>query len=88
LERLATYDEICSRARELGLELCPAEVGHTSDFSMKPRPSQNGSTFGMQPVMNSSGRAADGGHADPRTTKLYDRRGDDVSLDDVERISF
>jgi integrase/recombinase XerC len=28
------------------------------------------------------------GHADPRTTKLYDRRGDQVSLDDVERISF
>lgn len=28
------------------------------------------------------------GHSDPRTTKLYDRRGDHVSLDDVERISF
>jgi site-specific recombinase XerD len=28
------------------------------------------------------------GHSDPRTTKLYDRRGDQVSLDDVERISF
>jgi integrase len=28
------------------------------------------------------------GHADPRTTKLYDRRGDQVTLDDVERISF
>jgi integrase/recombinase XerD len=28
------------------------------------------------------------GHADPRTTKLCDRRGDQVSLDDVERISF
>lgn len=28
------------------------------------------------------------GHSDPRTTKLYDRRGDQVSLDDVERITF
>lgn len=28
------------------------------------------------------------GHSDPRTTKLYDRRGDQVSMDDVERISF
>ena len=28
------------------------------------------------------------GHSDPRTTKLYDRRGDHVSLDDVERIAF
>jgi hypothetical protein len=27
-------------------------------------------------------------NADPRTTKLYDRRGDQVSLDDLERISF
>ena len=26
------------------------------------------------------------GHSDPRTTKLYDRRSDEVSLDEVERI--
>jgi integrase len=25
-------------------------------------------------------------HSDPRTTKLYDRRRDEVSLDEVERI--
>ena len=28
------------------------------------------------------------GHSDPRTIKLYDRRGDQVPLHDVERISF
>ena len=28
------------------------------------------------------------GHADPRTTRLYDRTGDTVSLDEVERIVF
>jgi len=28
------------------------------------------------------------GHADPRTTKLYDHTGDTVSLDEVERIVF
>jgi len=28
------------------------------------------------------------GHADPRTTKLYDRSGDDVSLDEIERITI
>jgi len=28
------------------------------------------------------------GHADPRTTKLYDRSDDDVSLDEIERISI
>ena len=27
-------------------------------------------------------------HADTRTTRLYDRRAEDVSLDDVERISI
>jgi integrase/recombinase XerD len=26
------------------------------------------------------------GHSDPRTTKLYDRRQDEISLDEVERI--
>ena len=26
------------------------------------------------------------GHSNPKTTGLYDRRGDDVSLDEVERI--
>ncbi len=28
------------------------------------------------------------GHADPKTTKLYDRRGDRVSLDEIERIGI
>ena len=28
------------------------------------------------------------GHESARTTGLYNRRGDQVSLDDVERISF
>ncbi len=28
------------------------------------------------------------GHADPRTTKLYDRSSDTVSLDEIERIRF
>jgi len=26
------------------------------------------------------------GHESPRTTKLYDRTGDDIALDEVERI--
>ena len=28
------------------------------------------------------------GHESPRTTGLYDRRGDEISLDEVERISY
>lgn len=28
------------------------------------------------------------GHADSRTTKLYDRRQDEISLDEIERIAI
>ena len=28
------------------------------------------------------------GHADPRTTKLYDRTSNAVSLDEVEQVAF
>ena len=28
------------------------------------------------------------GHSDPRTTKLYDRRSDQLSLDEIEKISI
>jgi hypothetical protein len=27
-------------------------------------------------------------HASPRTTKLYDRRSDEISLDEVEKITI
>jgi hypothetical protein len=27
-------------------------------------------------------------HASPRTTKLYDRRGDAITLDEIERITI
>jgi hypothetical protein len=27
-------------------------------------------------------------HESPRTTKLYDRRGDEITLDEVERIGI
>lgn len=39
---------------------------------------QNGGT-----VENAQRIAA---HESPRTTKLYDRRNDDISLDEIERI--
>jgi hypothetical protein len=28
------------------------------------------------------------GHESPRTTKLYDRTGDEITLDEVERITI
>lgn len=27
-------------------------------------------------------------HSDPKTTRMYDRRGDEVSLDEVEKIGI
>jgi len=52
--------------------------------------------FMEQGVVHWSGLLSNGGsvekaqqmanHSDPRTTKLYDRRRDEVSLDEVERI--
>jgi len=27
-------------------------------------------------------------HSDPKTTRMYDRRGDDISLDEVEKIGI
>ena len=27
-------------------------------------------------------------HESPRTTKLYDRRGDEITLDEIERITI
>jgi hypothetical protein len=28
------------------------------------------------------------GHADPKTTKIYDKRADEISLDEVEKIQI
>jgi hypothetical protein len=41
---------------------------------------ENGGT-----IENAQGIAA---HESPRTTKLYDRTGDDITLDEVERIAI
>ena len=40
----------------------------------------------VSPELHSAQRIA--GHADSRTTKLYDRRGQKVLLEDMERIRY
>ncbi len=53
-------------------------------FAVPLRPTgQNGGTGG---TLEKTREMAN--HADTRTTRLYDRRAEDVSLDDVERISI
>jgi hypothetical protein len=42
--------------------------------------------------LKNAGKAGDGppdaNHESPRTTKLYDRREEEISLDEVERIAI
>jgi hypothetical protein len=56
LKRFATYDEICTRARELGLVLCPAEVGPHLRLQHEAQSFTEWLYIGMRPVVNSSGR--------------------------------
>jgi site-specific recombinase XerD len=72
------WSMIRRRAREAGIE---TEIGcHSLRGTGITAYLVNGGT------LDAAQRMA--GHSDPRTTKLYDRRGDQVSHDDVERISF
>src|SRR3954470_24507053 len=52
----ATYEEICTRARELGFELCPAEVGPQLRLQHQDQPSINWLYIAMEPVVHTSGR--------------------------------
>ena len=47
---------------------------------VKPSTSQTAEPFEKTQLM--------AGHADPRTTKLYDRTSNAVSLDEVEQVAF
>jgi len=55
-QRFATYEEICARARELGLELCPPEVGPQLRLQHLTQPSINWLYIAMEPIVHSSGR--------------------------------
>jgi hypothetical protein len=40
----------------------------------------------MEPTLEHAQAMAN--HSSPRTTKLYDRRGDEVSLDEYQRVGI
>ncbi len=46
---------------------------------------QNALVLGVTWRVNELGIAA---HENPRTTMLYDRSGDEISLDEIERVHF
>ena len=78
LDRRNVYDMIQRRSREAGLEM---KIGcHSFRATGITLYMENKGTIGeAQKLAN---------HADPRTTKLYDRSGDTVSLDEIEKIRF
>jgi integrase/recombinase XerD len=79
LDRRNVYDMVRRRGKEAGVNvggLCCHSFRATGITLYM----ENGGSIGeAQKLAN---------HADPRTTKLYDRSGDTVSLDEIERIRF
>jgi len=51
----AKYSEICRRAKEFGLELCPPEVGPQLRLQYKDQPDGQWVTIAMEPITDSGG---------------------------------
>jgi integrase len=78
MHRVDAYRMVQRRAGELGMRI---KVGrHTFRATGITAYLQAGGT-----LENAQAMAA---HESPRTTKLYDRTGDEITLDEVERIKI
>jgi hypothetical protein len=51
----ATYRNLCLRAKEIGLTLCPSEVGPQLRLQYKDQPSGECLNIGMEPILGSNG---------------------------------
>ena len=52
----ANYGDICAKAKELGLELCPNEVGPQLRLQYKDQPKGEYLRIAMEPIAGSDGR--------------------------------
>lgn len=52
---IATYAQICAKAVDLGLQLCPAEVGPLLRLAYKDQPSNEWFRIAMEPITGSVG---------------------------------
>jgi integrase len=78
MHRIDAYRMIQRRASELGMKV---KIGcHTFRATGITAYLEAGGT-----LENAQAMAA---HESPRTTKLYDRTGDEITLDEVERITI
>jgi integrase len=78
MHRMDAYRMIQRRAGELGIK---AKIGcHTFRATGITAYLEGGGTLENAQLMAA--------HESPRTTKLYDRTGDEITLDEVERITI
>jgi hypothetical protein len=56
-KEMVHHNQICERALELGLELCPPEVGPALRLSYKDQPNKEALIVGMKPIKGSDDRS-------------------------------
>jgi hypothetical protein len=78
-----------SVARAVSLRRRPAATGKTRAAAIEPPHISND---GITAYLDNGGTIENAqlmaAHESPRTTKLYDRTGDEITLDEVERIAI
>lgn len=79
MDRRNVYDMVRRRGRDTGVDVSGLCCHSFRATGITLYMENGGSINEAQKLAN---------HADPRTTKLYDRSGQDVSLDEIERIRF
>ena len=88
---LREYDKVARQCAHEGLD-CPRYLFRLCELALldrEPRATERRIKAAKFPVLKSLERAqAIAGHESPRTTKLYDRTADEVTIEDIEKIGI